>query len=86
MWTGSQSDDPQFQFWISNVIFYVLLEMIDREAPVVRNCPHDVHVHLNALEPYVNAKWVEPTFKDNIAVTHVLKSKVETLSNINNSI
>ena len=52
------------------------LESTDREAPVVKNCPHDVHVHLNALEPYVTAKWIEPTFKDNIAVTHIIKSKV----------
>lgn len=44
---------------------------------MVNNCPHDVHVHLNALEPYVNAKWIEPTFKDNIAVTHIIKSKVK---------
>ena len=53
-----------------------LLEVRDREPPAVRDCPHDVHVRLSSLEPYVSATWLEPTFTDNIAVTHVIKSKV----------
>lgn len=42
----------------------------------MKDCPHDVHVRLNSLEPYAGAQWTEPTFTDNIAVTHVIKSKV----------
>lgn len=48
----------------------------DREAPTVKNCPHDIHVRLSSLEPYANAPWTDPVFNDNIAVTHVIKSKV----------
>ena len=57
--------------------FYTLWRRhTDREAPTVKNCPHDVHVRLSSLEPYANAPWTEPVFSDNIAVTHVIKSKV----------
>ncbi|KAI9557484.1 hypothetical protein GHT06_017312 [Daphnia sinensis] len=52
-----------------------VLEVRDREAPTVKNCPHDIHVRLSSLEPYANAPWTEPVFNDNIAVTHVIKSK-----------
>ena len=47
----------------------------DRETPTVKDCPHDVHVRLNSLEPYTTAQWIEPTFTDNMAVTHVIKTK-----------
>jgi hypothetical protein len=60
-------------FWAGFFVF------LDREAPTVKNCPHDVHVRLSSLEPYANAPWAEPVFSDNIAVTHVIKSKVWTV-------
>jgi len=73
-------------FYYEKEMKFLFFLLTDREAPQVKDCPHDVHVRLSSLEPYVNAVWTEPVFTDNIAVTHVIKSKVTSHNNWQTSI
>ncbi|XP_033122131.1 uncharacterized protein LOC117121139, partial [Anneissia japonica] len=45
--------------------FFITVEDIDKEPPLIANCPVDMNLSTSAGVNYTNATWTEPTVTDN---------------------
>lgn len=57
---------------------YLTISVLDKEDPMVINCPEDIEYNLYSSEPYKNVYWNEPQFSDNVGIVSLYRSKVRS--------